>query len=391
MNLYEVYERYPIALSKAQDLYVWDENGQQYLDLYGGHAVISIGHSHPHYIERITQQLQHIGFYSNSVEMPMQQHLADKLAQLSGCHNYQLFLVNSGAEAVENALKLAGVVTNRKKVISFNKSFHGRTNLALAVTDNPAIQSPFSGNFHTVSVPLNDIDALTKAMDNDVAAVIVEGVQGIAGIYEPDMHFLQTASDLCQEHGAKLIVDEIQSGFGRTGVFFSFQQSGIKPDLITFAKGAGNGFPVGGMLIKDNIPVLKNMLGTTFGGSYLACAAMLAVLEVIDYEALIDNAKQQGTYLKEQLLQIPEVTTVRGRGLMLGVEFSLDCKAIRDALLKQKHIFTGVAQAGEVMRLLPALTIQKSHIDAFIVALKEVIEAEHSSKSVNRTLSKVEG
>ncbi len=391
MNLYEVYDRYPVTLNKAKDLYVWDSNAQQYLDLYGGHAVISIGHSHPHYIERITQQLQHIGFYSNSIEMPMQQHLADKLAQVSGCHNYQLFLVNSGAEAVENALKLAGVVTKRNKIISINNSFHGRTNLALAVTDNPAIQSPFSNDFQVISVLLNDIDALKEAMDNDVAAVIIEGVQGIAGIYEPDIHFLQTASSLCQEYGAKLIVDEIQSGFGRTGAFFSFQQSGIEPDLITFAKGAGNGFPVGGVLIKDDIPVLKNMLGTTFGGSYLACAAMLAVLEVIDDEALVDNAKQQGAYLKEQLLQIPEVTTVRGRGLMLGVEFSLDCKAIRGALLKQKHIFTGVAQAGQVMRLLPALTIQQSHIDAFILALKEVIEDERSSKSINRTLSKFEG
>ena len=320
MKLFDVYPLFNITPVKAEGSWLWDDQGQKYLDLYGGHAVISIGHSHPHYVKRITDQLQQIGFYSNSVQNPMQEELAEKLGTLSDCPDYQLFLCNSGAEANENALKLASFVTGRKKIIAFKKAFHGRTSGAVAATDNPKIVAPFNAGHDIVFVPINDEQAFAEALDDQVAAVIIEGIQGVGGIHVPDDSFLQLLETKCKSNGSLLILDEIQSGYGRTGKFFAHQYAGIKPDLITTAKGMGNGFPIGGVLIHPDVKPWSGMLGTTFGGNYLACAAALAVLEVIENEKLIENASKLGEQLINQLNKFSAVPNVRGRGLMLGFD-----------------------------------------------------------------------
>ncbi|MEI8113998.1 MAG: aminotransferase class III-fold pyridoxal phosphate-dependent enzyme [Bacteroidia bacterium] len=373
MNLFDVYPLLDITPVKGEGCYIWDEHGTKYLDLYGGHAVISVGHSHPHYISRLTSQLNQIGFYSNSVQIPQQIELASKLGQLSGYPEYQLFLVNSGAEANENALKLASFVTGRKKVIGFKKGFHGRTSAVVAVTDNPKIIAPINESSNAIILPFNNLEMLEEQLKtNEIAGVIIEGIQGIGGIHVPAEGFLAGAEKLCKQYGALLILDEIQSGYGRSGKFFAHQFTGVKPDLITVAKGMGNGFPVGGLLIAPEIKSWHGMLGTTFGGSYLACAASLAVLEIIEKENLIENAEKVGSYLIEKLKQFSGIKEVRGMGLMIGLEFEHQINDIRHVLLKKHHIFTGVSGANTI-RLLSPLTLSKEQADVFLKALAETI------------------
>ncbi|WP_439181687.1 aspartate aminotransferase family protein [Carboxylicivirga taeanensis] len=375
MNLFEVYSLFDITPVKAQDCYVWDDKGNKYLDFYGGHAVISIGHSHPHYVDRLTNQLQKIGFYSNSVQNPMQQELALKLGRLSGMDEYHLFLCNSGAEANENALKLASFHTKRDKIVAFTKGFHGRTSGAVAVTDNANIIAPFNRSHQVEIVEWEDIVAVEKALsNNEVAAVIIEGIQGIGGIHVPDAAFLKQLQELCSKYGSLLILDEIQSGYGRSGKFFAFQHAGIQPDIITVAKGMGNGFPVGGVLISPKIKAQTGMLGTTFGGNYLACAAALAVLEVMEEENLIENARVQGEYLKLQLGKIERLKEVRGQGLMLAADGFEKITSVRKELLLKSYIFTGVSGI-YTMRLLPPMTITKTHIDQFMIGLDEALDS----------------
>jgi acetylornithine/N-succinyldiaminopimelate aminotransferase len=345
MNLFDVYPLFDIEPVRAAGLSVWDKEGRKYLDLYGGHAVISIGHSHPHYVKRIARQLYDIGFYSNAVQMPMQQELAEKLGKLSGYEDYSFFLCNSGAEANENALKLASFQTGRKKVISFTSSFHGRTSAAVAATDDPTIVAPINQTENIIFLPFNDVAAFEQALQvhgKELAAVIVEGIQGVGGVYIPTTDFLKTLETGCKKTGALLILDEVQSGYGRSGKFFAHQHVGIKPDLITVAKGMGNGFPVGGVLIGPELEARHGMLGTTFGGNYLACAASLAVLEVMEHENLLENATIMGHYLKEQLEGMPGVKEVRGQGLMIGIELHEPCAAIRKELLNQHGILRAV-------------------------------------------------
>lgn len=373
MKLFDVYPLFNITPVKAEGSWIWDDQGQQYLDLYGGHAVISIGHSHPHYVKRITDQLQQIGFYSNSVQNPMQEELAEKLGTLSGCPDYQLFLCNSGAEANENALKLASFVTGRKKIIAFKKAFHGRTSGAVAATDNPKIIAPFNAGHDIVFVPMNDEQAFAEALNDQVAAVIIEGIQGVGGIHVPEDSFLQFLESKCKANGSLLILDEIQSGYGRTGKFFAHQYAGVKPDLITTAKGMGNGFPIGGVLIHPDVKPWSGMLGTTFGGNYLACAAALAVLEVIENEKLIDNAAKLGSYLIDQLSDFSATPHVRGRGLMLGFDLPEEKKSVRADLLMKHRIFTGEAKPNTI-RLLPSLAVTKLELDIFLQALKQKLE-----------------
>lgn len=374
MNLFDVYSLWEIEPVRGKGCHVWDREGTEYLDLYGGHAVISIGHSHPRYVKAVQEQVEKIGFYSNSVQNSLQQELADKLGEQSGYPDYSLFLCNSGAEANENALKLASFHTGKKRVIAFNGAFHGRTSGAVAVTENPAIQAPFNKGHEVTFVPLNDIVAVeTEIEKGDVAAVIIEGIQGVSGIYTPEAIFLQQLTTLCNQHGPILILDEIQSGYGRSGLFFAHQRAGIQPDLITMAKGMGNGFPVGGVLIAPKFEAKKGMLGTTFGGNHLACAAAIAVLDVLKEESLVDNAKRMGEYLLQELSNINSITAIRGQGLMLGVEFLPEFATIRNRLLFESHIFTGGAK-NNVMRLLPPLSISKEEIDSFITALKDKIE-----------------
>ncbi|QOR75917.1 MAG: aspartate aminotransferase family protein [Thermoflavifilum sp.] len=373
MPLFDVYQLLPITPVRAEGRFLWDAQGNRYLDLYGGHAVIAIGHSHPHYIQRIEQQLRRIAFYSNSVMNPLQEELADKLGKLSGYADYRLFLCNSGAEANENALKIASFITGRKRVIAFHKSFHGRTSGAVAVTDNPAIQSPFNQQHEVSFVPLNNREAVEQAMGGDVAAVIVEGIQGVGGIQLPDDAFLQHLSALCEHHGALLILDEVQSGYGRTGQFFAHQYAGIRPHLITMAKGMGNGFPIGGVLIHPDIPARKGMLGTTFGGGYLACAAALAVLEVIEQENLMAHAARMGKWLMEELGQFPEIQHIRGRGLMIGLDPHPDFAELRAHLLHGHRIFTGEARP-HTIRLLPPLNLQEAEARFFLQALRQALE-----------------
>ncbi|WP_268122518.1 aspartate aminotransferase family protein [Roseivirga pacifica] len=373
MKLFDVYPLYPIEPVKGSGSWLWDEKGEKYLDLYGGHAVISIGHNHPHYNERITAQLTKLGFYSNAVQNSLQGALAEKLGKLSGYDDYQLFLCSSGAEANENALKLASFVTGKKKVIAMEKGFHGRTSGAVAATDNPNIVAPFNAGHEIVFVPMNDAEALEKAMDNEVAAIIIEGLQGVAGIYEPTAEYLASAKSLCESFGAKLILDEVQSGAGRTGHFFAHQSSGVTPDIITLAKGLGNGFPVGAILIAPNIEPKHGMLGTTFGGNHLACAAALAVLEVIEQEKLMENAADLGEWLIEELGKVPAVKEVRGRGLMLAIELTQPVAELRKKLLFDYHIFTGSAGNKNTLRLLPSLAVTKAELTPFIKALKEAL------------------
>ncbi|MBY0434827.1 MAG: aspartate aminotransferase family protein [Cyclobacteriaceae bacterium] len=373
MKLFDVYPLFPIEPVRAEGSWLWDAKGERYLDLYGGHAVISIGHSHPHYVEALKEQLGKISFYSNSVKNSLQEKLSEKLGQLSGYPEHTLFLCNSGAEANENALKLASFVTGRKKIIAFKKSFHGRTSGAVAATDNPKIVSPFNAGHEIVFLPFNDKSAFANAMDSEVAAVIVEGIQGVGGIYVAEDDFLQLLSQKCKEKGAMLILDEVQSGYGRTGNFFAHQFSGIQPDLITIAKGMGNGFPVGGVLIHPAIKSWHGMLGTTFGGNYLACVAALAVLETIERENLINNASTLGEQWIKTLKSFSKILDVRGRGLMIGFDLPEEYKELRKNLLFKHHIFTGEAKPNTV-RLLPSLAVKKNEIEFFQQALTEELK-----------------
>lgn len=373
-NLFEVYPLYDIEPVKAKGSYLWDKNGERYVDLYGGHAVISIGHSHPHYVQKLTDQLNAIGFYSNSVQIPMQEELAGKLTELAGLPDYKLFLVNSGAEANENALKLASFHTGRKKAVAFRKAFHGRTAGAVAVTDNPNIVAPINYNEHVSFLPFNDISALTEGITEETAAVIVEGIQGVGGIQVASDDFLKALRKRCDETGAVLIHDSVQCGYGRSGKFFSFQYSGIEPDLITMAKGMGNGFPIGGVLISPRFKASYGLLGTTFGGNHLACAAGIAVLEVIKNENLLDNATRMGAYLWKGIEEIGGYKELRGRGLMIGIEYDFPIKDLRNKLLFNHKLFTGVAGTSTI-RLLPSLALGQEEADMFLDALSKEIGA----------------
>ncbi len=374
MNLFDVYSVSDIEIVKALGSQLWDKNGKEYLDLYGGHAVISIGHTHPHYVAGITEQLQQIGFYSNSIVIDQQKQLAAKLGQLSGYTDYQLFLCNSGAEANENAFKLASFHNGRKKIIAFNKAFHGRTSLAVACTDNPAIVAPVNENNNPTFLPLNDSNAFDQAVNDEVCCVIIEGIQGVAGIQVPEKQFLQYVSQRCKELGIVLILDEVQSGYGRTGKFFAHQHAEIQPDIITVAKGMGNGFPIAGVLIAPHIQPKKEMLGTTFGGNYLACAAGLAVLEVIEKENLMENAQKMGDYLKEQLSKIPNIKEIRGKGLMIAIELFEPCAPVRKRLLEEFGIFTGTASNKNVLRILPSLAVTVAELDKLLNALRILLK-----------------
>lgn len=374
MNLFDVYSVSDIEIVKALGSDLWDKNGKHYLDLYGGHAVISIGHTHPHYVSSLTEQLQKIGFYSNSIVIDQQKQLATKLGLLSGYTHYQLFLCNSGAEANENAFKLASFHNGRKKIIAFNKAFHGRTSLAVASTDNPAIVAPVNENKNTTFLPLNDSNAFDQAVNDEVCCVIIEGIQGVAGIQIPEPAFLQHVAQKCKTLGIVLILDEVQSGYGRTGKFFAHQHAAIQPDIITVAKGMGNGFPIAGVLIAPHIQPKKEMLGTTFGGNYLACAAGLAVLEVIEKENLMENAQKMGEYLIEQLQNIPNIKEIRGMGLMIAIELYEPCAAVRKRLLDEFGIFTGTASNKNTLRILPSLAVTKKELDELLQALKIILK-----------------
>ena len=361
MNLFPVYPLFDINIVKGKGCHVWDDKGQEYLDLYGGHAVISIGHCHPHYVEMLTQQLNTLGFYSNSVVNTLQEQLAERLGKVSGYPDYQLFLINSGAEANENALKLASFHTGRTRILAAGKAFHGRTSLAVEATDNPKIVAPVNANGHVTFLPLNDLDAFTSELKKgDVAAVIVECIQGVGGIRMATKEFMQGLRKVCDEVGTLLICDEIQCGYGRSGKFFAHQHLGVKPDIITCAKGIGNGFPMGAVLISPNIPASYGMLGTTFGGNHLACTAALAVLDVIENEHLVENAAKVGSYLLEELNKLkttnPHIVDVRGEGLMIGIEYDEPIKDFRNKLVHEKHMFTGAA-SNNILRLLPPLSL----------------------------------
>jgi len=372
MELFEVYKRWDIEPVCGLDTTLWDKDGNKYTDLYGGHAVISIGHSHPHYIGKVKDQLGKLGFYSNAVHNSLQEELAFLLGKVSGYENYRLFLCNSGAEANENALKLASFTTGRSKVLAFGKAFHGRTGGAVAATDNPAIRAPYNATDHVDFVPLNDLEAASKALQTETyAAVLIEGIQGVAGIYEPTDSFLQGLRGLCDRTGTLLVLDEIQSGYGRTGHFFAHQHAGIKADLVTMAKGMANGLPIGGVIISPDIPARYGMLGTTFGGNHLACAAAIAVLEVIEKEKLIENAAKIGVLFESAFREDKAVAKYRGRGLMIGLQLKPEYIGLRDQLLFEKHFFTGAAGA-DVIRLLPSLTISEETAGNFINAWKEL-------------------
>lgn len=372
MDLFNVYPLFDIEPVSANGCTVIDSNGVEYLDLYGGHAVISIGHSHPYYVEKISKQLQKIGFYSNSVQISLQKELATKLGEMSGYEDFHLFLCNSGAEANENALKLASFHNGRKKVISFKKGFHGRTSAAVAITDNPNIVAPINANVDVSFLPLNDLEALRAEMNEEVCAIIIEGIQGIGGIHSVDDEFLTEARKLCDETGAVLILDEIQSGYGRSGRFFAHQYTSVKPDIITIAKGMGNGFPIGGVLISPTFEASYGLLGTTFGGNHLACAAGVAVLDVMQNENLVENSARTGEYLLQELKKLKGIKEVRGKGLMIGIEFDLPVKEMRSKLLFDHHIFSGVS--GQfIIRLLPPLCLTKELADEFLAAFKSVL------------------
>lgn len=373
MKLFDVYPLFDIEPVKAEGSTIWDKDGVKYLDLYGGHAVISIGHTHPHYVKKLTEQLNAIAFYSNSVKIKMQEELADKLGKLSGYTDYQLFLCNSGAEANENALKLASFQTGKKKIISFSKAFHGRTSLAVAATDDAKIWAPVNMTENISFLPFNDEQAFEKAMNNEVCAVIIEGIQGVGGVHIPTNSFLKKIKSLCEKFGALLILDEVQSGYGRSGKFFAHQYSDVKPDIVTVAKGMGNGFPVGAVLIQPNIPGKHGMLGTTFGGNYLACAAAIAVLDVIKEENLVANSSTMGNYIMNELKSIKGVKEVRGLGLMIGVELEDACAPVRNKLLSEHKMFLGSSSDKNTLRILPALNIKKADIDSFLSALKSVL------------------
>ena len=384
MKLFDVYPLNDVTITKAQGSYVWADNGVQYLDMYGGHAVISIGHTDPYWVRAIEDQLKQIAFYSNSVKIPIQQKLADKLGKMSGKEDYQLFLVNSGAEANENALKLASFHNGKKKVVSFSKGFHGRTSLAVSVTDNPKIIAPVNETDNVIFLPFNDASALQKCFathSREISSVIIEGIQGVGGIVEADASFLQLIRTLCDQHNAVYIADSVQCGYGRTGQFFAHDIAGVNADIYSMAKGMGNGFPVGGILIGPHIAPKHGMLGTTFGGNHLACAAALAVLEVIEKENLIEQTKQRGMYLKNKLKKIDGLENVRGRGLMIGFDLPGELKDLRKVLLNDFHIFTGEAKPN-VVRLLPSLAISKKQVDEFLDTLEEAIAEIKATKPV---------
>lgn len=371
MSLFNVYPLFDITPVKAKDVYVYDDKGIEYLDLYGGHAVISIGHSHPKYVEAVSHQVANLGFYSNSIQNPLQVALSEKLGQLSCCIDYELFMCNSGAEANENALKLASFHTNKKKIIAFKNSFHGRTSAAVVATDDAKIIAPLNAQQEVEILPLGDLEALEKALSkNDVCAVIIECIQGVGGLDESTPEFYEGIDALCKKYGACFIADEVQSGFGRTGNFFAYQKYKVTPDIISIAKGMGNGFPVGGILIHNHIKASFGLLGTTFGGNHLACAASLTVLNVIEEEKLMENARNMSQYFIEKAQEIPQVKRIKGRGLMLGLEFDFPIAELRKKLINTHHIFTGNAKNQFVIRILPPLTIQKKHIDVFMDALK---------------------
>ena len=373
MKLYDVYPLFDINIVKGEGCRVWDEKGTEYLDLYGGHAVISIGHAHPRYVENISKQVATLGFYSNSVVNTLQQRVAEKLGRISGYEDYNLFFINSGAEANENALKLSSFKNGKTRVIAFKKAFHGRTSLAVEVTDNPKIIAPINANNHTTYLQLGDIDGVrAEIAKGDVTAVIIEGIQGVGGIQVPTTEFLQQLQQLCNETGTTLILDEIQSGCGRSGKFFAHQWAGIKPDIITQAKGIGNGFPIGVVLISPKFQAVYGELGTTFGGNHLACVAAEAVLDVIDEENLLDNVNKVGEYLINELSQIEGIKEVRGRGLMIGIEFDEPIKEIRRRLLFDEHVFTGVSGTN-VIRLLPPLSLTMDEAKEFITRFKRVL------------------
>ncbi len=371
MKLFDVYPLYDVTPVSAKGIVVTDEKGQEYLDFYGGHAVISIGHSHPHYVKRLKNQLDKIGFYSNAVKNGLQEELADKLGRLSDCEDYNLFLCNSGAEANENALKLASFKNGKSRVIAFKNGFHGRTSAAVASTDNEKIIAPLNKQQKTTILPFDDIGAFrSEIKKGDVCAVIIETIQGVGGLDEPSIDFYQNIAKLCKENDVLLIADEVQCGYGRSGKFFAFQHHNIQPDIITIAKGMGNGFPVGGVLIHENIKASHGLLGTTFGGNHLACVASLAVLEVIEDEKLIENAEILEGYFRAQAVKIPQVKRIKGKGLMLGLEFDFEVAELRKKLIYEQHLFTGGAKDKYVLRILPALNITKKHLDRFFDALK---------------------
>ncbi len=374
MKLFDVYPLNDVTIVKALGSYVWDDKGTKYLDLYGGHAVISIGHTHPHWVKRIEDQLHEISFYSNSIKIPLQVELAEKLGKISGKEDYQLFLCNSGAEANENALKLASFHNGRKKIIAFKKAFHGRTSLAVAATDNPSIVAPVNETENILFLPFNDDFSLRAAFNkHEIAAVIIEGIQGVGGINVASESFLQTIRTLCDEHNAVYIADSVQCGYGRTGQFYSHDIAGVNADIYTMAKGMGNGFPVGAISIAPKFVAKHFMLGTTFGGNHLACAAALAVLEVMEKENLMSNATSIGNYLMEALKKLPNITEVRGRGLMIGIELPEKFKDVKKNLLHKHKIFTGEAKPN-VIRLLPALNITKVEANLFLDAMKKELQ-----------------
>ncbi|MGG5488334.1 aspartate aminotransferase family protein [Gaetbulibacter sp. PBL-D1] len=371
MSLFNVYPLFDITPVKAKDVYVYDENNVEYLDLYGGHAVISIGHSHPKYVSAISNQVSKLGFYSNAIQNPLQVALADKLEALSGCKDYQLFLCNSGAEANENALKLASFHNGKSKVLASKNSFHGRTSAAVAATDNPKIVAPINAQQDVDFVELGDLITVENILKaNQTCAVIIECIQGVGGLDESTTEFYQGLERLCKQYNTILIADEVQSGFGRTGDFFAFQKHNITPDIISIAKGMGNGFPVGGILINPNIKPSFGLLGTTFGGNHLACAASLSVLEVLEEEKLLENANEISAYFIDKAKQLPSLKSIKGRGLMLGLEFDFPVSELRKQLIHKHHMFTGSAKNPNLLRILPPLTIQKKHIDVFFEALK---------------------
>ncbi|MFA4867527.1 MAG: aminotransferase class III-fold pyridoxal phosphate-dependent enzyme [Pedobacter sp.] len=377
MNLFDVYPLNDIEITKASGSKVWDANGQEYLDLYGGHAVISIGHTHPHYVARLTDQLNKVGFYSNSIKIPLQVELAKKLGEVSGKTDYQLFLCNSGAEANENALKLASFYNGRKKVIAFKGAFHGRTSLAVAATDNPKIIAPVNETENIIFLPHNDEAALADAFaayGNEITAVIIEGIQGVGGIQEASISFLQKIRSLCDQYNAVYIADSVQCGYGRTGLFYSHDYAGVEADIYTMAKGMGNGFPIAGISIAPKLKPWHGMLGTTFGGNHLACAAALAVLEVIEQDNLLKNAEEIGTYLIDELKKIEGINEVRGRGLMIGIDLSENQSNVKKDLLFKYKIFTGEAKPN-VIRLLPALNLTKDQADQFLNDFKTALKA----------------
>ena len=374
MKLFDVYPLYDVTPVKAKDVFVYDENGTEYLDLYGGHAVISIGHGHPHYIKKLKDQLDNIGFYSNAIQNPLQQELADAIGHQSCCHDYQLFLCSSGAEAIENALKLASFHTQKKRIIAFRNAFHGRTSAAVAATDNPNINAPLNKQQKVTFLEFNDSEGLENELQKgDVCAVIFEAIQGVGGLDQPSEAFVYDMDHLCKKYNSCLIADEVQSGFGRTGTFFAYQKYAIQPHIVTMAKGMGNGFPIGGILVHPSIEAKYGMLGTTFGGNHLACAASVAVLYVLEKERLQEKSKELEAYFMNQAKDILEVKQIKGRGLMLGLEFNFEVGALRKTLIYDKKIFTGGSSNKNLLRILPPLTVQKKHIDYFFKSLKEAL------------------